>query len=108
MNDIKKLPIVLKEIDDIIEAYEGGQYRGLNEAHRKLSTNMYWLVKHQVRYNNKWNVAYHNYKELEGKTSSAAKERHADKEVPQLYACRKIWEAAKNVSISIGYEVKAD
>ncbi len=105
---MKEFEEVLEAIDDVITAYQGGEYRGLNELHRKLSTNMYWLVKYQVEFNIKWNAAYHNYNELEGKTSSAAKERHADKEVPQLYMCRKIWEAAKNVSISIGYEVKAD
>lgn len=105
---MKEFSEILENIDEVIKEYETGVYKPLNDYSRELSCNMYFLVKHQVEFNRKWNAAYHNYKEPEGKTSAASKERHADKEVPELYACRKIWEAAKNVSISIGYEIKSD
>ncbi len=106
---MKELKEVLENIDAIVDTYEGGHFRALNEMHRELSSNMYWLVKHQIEYNQRWNAVYHNYKDPEAnKTSSAAKERQADKEVPELYQCRKIWEAAKNVSIAIGYERQTD
>ena len=99
---------ILENITEIVETYQKGQYRGLNEMHRELACDMYYLTKYQVEFNQKWNDAYHNFNELVGKTSAAAKERHADKEVPQLYMCRKILEAAKGISISIGYEIKSD
>ena len=105
---MKEFNDVVKGIDQIIEDYESGVYRPLNEYHRELSTLMYWLVKWQIEFNSQWNAAYHNFNEPTGKTSSASKERHADKEVPELYSCRKLWEAAKNVNISIGYEIKTE
>lgn len=98
---------LLEEITAIVDTYHGGEYRGLNEMHRNLACAMYYLTKYQVEFNQMWNQEYHNYSEGE-KTSSAAKERHADKTVPQLYMCRKILEAAKNISISISYEIKSD
>ncbi len=101
---MKSFERVLDEIDDIVATYQEGEYRGLNELHRRLSTNMYWLIKYQVDFNIEWNNEYYKHHS----TVNAVKERHADKVVPELYMCRKIWEAAKNVSISIGYEVKAD
>lgn len=104
---MKSLEELLDEITAIVDTYHGGEYRGLNEMHRNLACAMYYLTKYQVEYNQKWNEVYHNYSEGE-KTSSAAKERHADKEVPELYAIRKILEAAKNISISISFELKTD
>lgn len=98
---------LLEEITAIVDTYHGGEYRGLNEMHRNLACAMYYLTKYQVEFNNKWNKEYHNYQE-DGKTSSAAKERYADRVVPELYMCRKILEAAKNISISISYEIKSD
>lgn len=106
---MKELSEVLSEIDSIVQDYDDGVFVPLNDAHRKLSSNMYWLVKHQIQFNQMWNEAYHNYQDPDGgKTSAASKERHADKKVPHLYTCRKIWEAAKNVSIAIGYERQTD
>ena len=105
---MKEFEQILEGIDSIVESYHQGEYKGLNNLHRNLACDMYYLTKWQVKFNQDWNSAYHNYQEPDGKTSSASKERHADKEVPELYICRKILDAAKNISISISYEIKSD
>lgn len=93
---------ILDKISSIVETYEGGSYKDLNEMHRELSCNMFYLSKEQVEYNVKWNNEYYNH----SSTVNAVKERHANKEVPELYMCRKIMETAKSVSIAMGYELK--
>ncbi len=75
------LPDILKKISDIIETYESGSFKDLHIMHRELTCNMYYLSKHQVEYNVKWNMEYYNH----SSTVNAVKERHANKEVPELY-----------------------
>ena len=99
---MKPFTEVLEKITDIVETYESGSYRDLEVMHRELTCNMFYLSKHQVDYNVKWNQEYYNH----NSTVNAVKERHAEKEVPELYMCRKIMETAKGVSIAIGYEIK--
>ena len=94
----------MEAINEIIEEYESGAYvtqHALSEAHRKLVSNMYYLTKFQVEFQRDWQKNYY----LSAETSNAAKERMADDKVPELYMCRKILEAAKGVSISMGYEL---
>jgi hypothetical protein len=93
---------ILDKISDIIETYESGAFKDLHVMHRELTCNMYYLSKEQVEYNVKWNQEYYNHKS----NVNAVKVRHADKEVPELYMCRKIMETAKGVSIAMGYEIK--
>jgi len=93
---------ILEKISEIIETYESGKFKDLHVMHRELTCNMYYLSKEQVRYNVLWNQEYYNH----NSTVNAVKERHANKEVPELYLCRKIMEAAKGVSIAMGYEIK--
>ena len=93
---------ILKKISDIVETYESGAYKDLNEMHRILTCNMYYLSQKQVEYNVEWNREYYNHKS----TVNAVKQRHADKEVPELYMCRKIMETAKGVSIAMSLEIK--
>jgi len=93
---------ILTKIDSIIETYESGAFKDLHVMHRELTCNMYYLSKEQVHYNVKWNQEYYNH----NSTVNAVKERHANKEVPELYLCRKIMETAKGVSIAMGYEIK--
>lgn len=97
-----KLENILEKITAIIETYDSGCYKDLSVMHRELTCNMYYLTKEQVEANQRWNAAYYNHQS----TVNAVKERHADKEVPELYLCRKILEAAKGVSIAMGYEMK--
>ena len=99
--------LILNTITDIIEEYESGAWvnaERLKELHRVLTSNMYYLTKLQIEFNQEWNRRYYLSKE----NSNAAKEKYADKEVPELYMCRKILEAAKGVSIAMGYELKMD
>lgn len=97
-----KLTKVLESISAIIDTYESGSFKDLHVMQRQLTCNMFYLAQEQVNANVLWNRAYYNY---ESKVN-AAKERHADKEVPELYLCRKIMDAAKSVSIAMGYEIK--
>ena len=93
---------ILKKITDIIETYESGAYKDLHVMHRELTCNMYYLSKEQVEANVRWNAEYYNHQSK----VNAVKERHADKEVPEIYLCRKIMETAKGVAISMALEIK--
>jgi hypothetical protein len=93
---------ILNKISDIIKSYQNKEYKDLFEMQRELSCNMFFLKEMQVEFNIQWNNEYHNY---ESKVN-AIKQRHADKVVPELYACRKIYEGANNVFLSIGRELK--
>lgn len=97
-----ELSKILETIHGIIQTYEGGAYRDLAVMHRELTCNMYYLAREQTDANVRWNTEYYNY----NSKVNAARERHADKEVPELYMCRKIMDAAKGVSIAMGYEIK--
>jgi len=103
----QQLNEVLDTISDIVEEYESGVWvnaERLKELHRILTSNMYYLTKLQIEFNQDWNRKYY----LSSESSNAAKEKFADKEVPELYMCRKILDAAKGVSIAMGYELKME
>jgi hypothetical protein len=93
---------ILNKITSLIETYESGAYKDLYLMHRELTCNMFYLSKEQVDAHQKWNRHYYNSKEK----TNAAKERDCDREVPELYLCRKIMETAKGVAIAMGYELK--
>ena len=93
---------ILKDISDIIQAYQSEQYKDLFKMQRDLSCGMFFLKEKQVVYNLEWNKEYHNH----NSKVNAVKQRHADQAVPELYACRKIYEGANNVFMSIGRELK--
>jgi hypothetical protein len=93
---------ILQKITDIIETYESGAFKDLHVMHRELTCNMFYLSKEQVKSHQNWNKAYYNSNEK----TNAAKEREADKLVPELYLCRKILETAKGVSIAMNYEIR--
>lgn len=97
--DFKK---VLNKITQIINEYENENYTDLHKSHRLLVCNMYYLTNEQVKARSKWLKVYYNCKS----TVNAVKEREADKQVPELYMCRKIYEAAKGVAISMSLEIK--
>ena len=93
---------ILKKITDIVETYESGAYKDLHIMHRELTCQMFHLSNEQVKAHQEHNKRYYLSKEK----TNAAKEREADKLVPELYMCRKILETAKGVSIAMTYELK--
>lgn len=93
---------ILEKISSIIETYESGAFKDLHVMHRELTCNMYYLSQEQVKAHAEWNKQYYLSKE----TVNAKKERFCDREVPELYLCRKIMETAKGVSIAMSLEVK--
>ena len=92
----------LAKVTEIIQAYEGGEYKDLFKMNRELSCNIHFLTDFQVQYNVKWNQEYHNHKS----NVNAVKTRYADQVVPELYMLRHIIKTATNVSISIAQEIK--
>jgi len=93
---------ILEKISSIIHSYQNKEYKDLFKMQRDLACNMFYLKEMQVEFNIKWNNEFHNY----DSKVNAIKQRHADKVVPELYACRKIYEGANNVFMSIGRELK--
>ena len=93
---------ILDKISSIIKTYESGAFKDLHVMHRELTCNMFHLSNEQVKAHQEHNKRYYLSKEK----TNAAKEREADKLVPELYMCRKIMETAKGVSIAMGYEIK--
>lgn len=94
---------VLDTINKLVDAYNSGQFNteeGLRKMQRRLTSNIYYLTKHQIDYRAKWLSEYHKFN-----GTNAAAEKHADKEYPELYLCRKIIESAKGVSISMSHEL---
>lgn len=101
---MKSLTESLETISSIVQEYESGAFKtaeALSAMHRELTANMFYLSKFQVDFKSDWQKAYWN---AEG--SNVNRERIADTEVPELYMCRKILEAAKGVSISMTTELQ--
>jgi hypothetical protein len=99
---MKSLEEILENITRVVSTYESGQYKDLNEMQRILSTNMFFLAQKQVEYHQKFNAEYHLHKS----TVNAQKQKYAEQVVPELYMCRKIMDASKNVAISMHLELK--
>lgn len=95
---------ILNKISSIIEEYNSGAYltkERLLVMSRELSTNIYFLTKHNIEAFNDWNAII--YKD-EGSVNKATVK--ADFEVPELRQTRKLLEACKGVSIAINNELK--
>jgi len=95
---------ILDKISSIIEEYNSGAYltkERLLVMSRELSTNIYFLTKHNIEAFNDWNAIIYND---EGSVNKATVK--ADFEVPELRQTRKLLEACKGVSIAINNELK--
>lgn len=95
---------LLNKISEIINDYQnhkGVTVDDLMGMQRELTTSIYHLTKYQVDYHTEWLAKYHSF---EG--TNAGKERYADNACQGLYACRKIIDAANNVSIAISQELR--
>lgn len=95
---------ILNKISSIIEEYNSGAYltkERLLVMSRELSTNIYFLTKHNIEAFNDWNAIIYND---EGSVNKATVK--ADFEVPELRQTRKLLEACKGVSIAINNELK--
>lgn len=96
---------VLDTIRQIVERYRSGEYLDndrLKDLHRELSANLYYLNEFRVQFKNDWDAAYHG----SGEKTHAAKERIAESHVPELYLCRKLYEAGQDVLISMSLNLK--
>ena len=94
---------ILEKISLIIETYESGQFINTEQLRvmaRQLSSNIYYLTKHNIEAFEKHNSIVYNET-----TSNAKAVVKANEEVPELRMTRKILEAARGVSISINNEL---
>lgn len=94
---------ILLKIDIIIELYNSGEWITKDKLvvlNRDLSTNLYYLTKHNIEAFNEFNGIVYNSKLSVAKATSEAHDK-----VPELRHTRKILEACKNVSISINNEL---
>ena len=105
MSSASEFKEVLDLISEIVQKYESGEYlseEALKQMHRLLSSNLYYLNEFRVGYKEQWDHVYKNSPEK----TNAAKERYADQEVPELYMTRKLYDAGKEVLISIAINLK--
>lgn len=96
----------LEEIEANISAYKSGEYfseERLIKLLKNLTTNYYFLTKHNIEAYNDWtNIIYNR-----GDMSVSAAKVKADKEVPQLRQLRKIMEAVDHVINGVKKELNA-
>lgn len=96
---------VLDTIRQIVERYQSGEYLDegtLKDLHRQLSANLYYLNEFRVDFKNQWDKEYMLCQEK----THAARERFADRQVPELYLCRKLCMAGQDVLISMSLNLK--
>jgi len=94
---------ILNKISQIITKYDGGEWESLENLRillRELSSNYYYLTKHNIEYAQAWNMQVYNFK-----GSNAAAQTFADLKVPELRITRKILMAADRVINSIRSEI---
>lgn len=99
------LETALEGIRGVVGEYNSEEVltdQDFKRMHRKLSSELYALNESRCKYKDEWDSYYSLCKEK----TNAAKERYADMKVPELYKCRKIWEAGENVLISINNQLK--
>jgi len=94
---------ILNNITECVQLYESGTYltkEKLLDLNRRLSSNIYYLTKHNIEAFEKFNSIIYN-----SKKSVARATVDAHQEIPELRMTRKILEACKGVSISINNEL---
>lgn len=94
---------ILNNITECVQLYESGAYltkEKLLDLNRRLSSNIYYLTKHNIEAFEKFNSIIYNSKKSVARATCEAHE-----EVPELRQTRKILEASKGVSIAITNEI---
>lgn len=97
MNDI------LEKITTIINTYEGNEWQSVDNLRtllRDLSSNYYYLTKHNIQYAQEWNTEVYKFK-----GSNAAGNTFAELKVPELRITRKILTATGKVIDSMRSEI---
>ena len=94
---------ILIKITDIIQRYDGGEWQSVENLRimlRELSSNCYFLTKHNVEAGMEHNKNQYNFK-----GSVAAGKIFADEQTPELRYTRKILYAANKVMDSMRSEL---
>ena len=87
---MKNLQEILNNINEAVESYELLELVDTNkqsEALRKLTSNLFYLEEHRINAYNDWLTEYY---EMPKGTSNAAKEKHCDSTIKELYMIRRI------------------
>ena len=94
---------ILKKISDIIETYESGVWQSVDNLRvmlRELSSNYYYLTKHNIEYFNQ-----HNAVQYKHKGSVSAGLILANEQVPELRITRKILYSTSKVIDAMRSEI---
>lgn len=94
---------ILEKITSLIETYESGSWVSAEDLRvmlRELTSNIYYLTKHNID-----SFKKHNEIQYKNKKSVAFGKILADEQVPELRMTRKIIEAANNVKTSMVMEL---
>jgi len=86
---------ILNDISNTIETYESGAWQSVENLRvmlRELSSNYYFLTRHNIEAFQDWNSVVHNFK-----GSISAGQSLADVQVPELRLTRKILTATSKV-----------
>ena len=103
---MKDLTEILEAINNSVDRYENCKLsftQDQSEILRDLTTNLFWLAEHRVKFNEDWMSVYFASKA----TSSAAKEREADFKVPELYKIRHFMTSGNKVLDSMRTTISA-
>lgn len=103
---MRPLPEILAKIDSATERYETKQLGLISdqaEILRDLSVALHFLVPHKIEAHTRWLEKYYEHK-----GSNPQKERHADKEVPELYMIRHFLNSGYKVMESLRSTISAN
>lgn len=98
---MKELQEILNNINEAVESYELLELVDTNkqsEALRKLTSNLFYLEEHRINAYNDWLTEYY---EMPKGTSNAAKEKHCDNKIKELYMIRRIMTSGYKVADSL-------
>lgn len=104
---IKTLPEILAAIDQAVEKFETTKLsftHDQSEILRDLSTNVHFLTSYRIAYHERWMQCYF----ASNATSSAAKEREADAQIPELYKIRHFVTSANKVMDALRTTISAN
>lgn len=104
---MKTLEAILSDINEAVERYEIKKLsltKDQSEILQVLSANVYFLTQYRIEYHKEWMREYFEC----NATSAAAKERHADYHVPELYTIRHVMSAANKVIDSLRTTISAN
>jgi hypothetical protein len=104
---MKPLEEILESINKAVDKYEGCKLsltQDQSEILRDMAANVHFLTGYRIHYHKEWMKAYFDCNAI----SSAAKERAADFQVPELYTVRQVMSSANKIIDSLRTTISAN